>query len=152
MNDVINALNDAKALEILSRIAQYELGADKGPMGLKTEQLSALQAEFGAPEGTAVSDGDLARAALQVLIQDPELEPRITAMAKGQSEGAFSAEILANTALLTAAIMVLKTGVDIKKDKDGKWTVHVYTRPLDSETLSTFVRKLMDWFTGGSSD
>ncbi len=152
MDNIIATLSDPNALGILAKVAEYELNSVSDTVDLDADQLSALRAKFGAPEGVAVADGDLARAALQVLAQDPEMATRIRTMATSQAPDAFSFEALADAALYTALVKVLMTGVSIERDKDGKWAVQVKTHALDSEALSALARKFMDWYAGKPSD
>lgn len=153
MSIPIEKLDDATALRLFAIIAKYELDSGATEQRLTSEQLTVLQDEFGTVEtATPVSDGDIARAALMLLAEDPKLRQKIEALAQGGAPDSFSAELLTDAAIVTAAITVLKTGVDVKKDKDGKWTLHLYTRPLDNKILSTFVQKLLGWWPGKPSE
>lgn len=82
--DRIGALNDIDATRILAIAARPHMRATSVETSLSPELAAALgQASGDAPQGAAPSDGDIARAALLVLADDPSTAPAITALLDG---------------------------------------------------------------------
>ena len=74
-------LDDATAIQILTTIAQARLGPTAPDMAPTPDIRAALAAAFDNPAPTAPSEGDLARAALDLLSQNPAYAEPIRVMA-----------------------------------------------------------------------
>lgn len=62
--------------------------------------------------------------------------------------GHFSADPMTMIGL-TALILVLKTAVDIERDKTGKWKIHIKSKAADKAVIAEFVKKLLSWIPSG---
>jgi hypothetical protein len=81
------------------------------------------------------TEGDLARAALNMLAADPDHRPAVEAQLAGASPARFA---LAEIAITTAALTVLASGVDfsIQKDVQGRvtWSSHFHKPEIEAHT------------------
>jgi hypothetical protein len=129
--------DDSTAIYILRTIANARLNSgssdSSGQMQFNSTDPSspqlraALAAAFDDAPHTPCSEGDLARAALDLLSQDPGYAEAIQVMA-GQGSTPGSPERYfdpTGIALTTAALLVLQTRVKFKRDNTGKWSVEV---------------------------
>ena len=144
----IAELDDFTAQRILRTIFRARSsGKDEDHTGLR----SALMTEFEAvPSHASVSDGDLARQALIVLADDPATAVAIETMAK---ETALSSHRQtydggASIALAVAALFVLRTGMDIERDKQGKWSIKVKVKPGSDSAVKKLIEKLINYLPG----
>lgn len=98
-----------------------------------------------SPEAAAVpaSDGDLARAALLLLADDPQQQPILTALIEGPAPTKFG--VLETAAVVTAVLLVLQTHVKFERDKDGRWTLKIEKKPTDNSLLKLLVQKLLSF-------
>ena len=143
----IEQIDDAEAVRILDTLRQHALNADESVTDCPTELREALQAEFGVPtEPSPASEGDLARAALALLAENPQLATNIQAMISQPAARAFSS---VETALVvTACLIALQTRVRFHRQKDGQWTFTL-DKPSSSEGLITrLAQKLLSHLTG----
>lgn len=116
-------LDDASAIHILKTIAQARLRSDVPD--LTPELRYALADEFDAsPEPS--SEGDIARAALALLAEDPDFAEPIQIMSRqGVSTTGQRYSDPVTIALTTAAILALQTRVKFKIASGGKWSFEV---------------------------
>ena len=130
---------DATAIHILKTIAQARLRPAAPDLALTPDVRAALASAFGV-EATPASEGDLARAALDLLAEDPEFAEPIRIMSR---EGATSPQRFiapATIALTTAAILVLQTRFK------GKWGhFEVEKKALGDATLKLLVQRLLSF-------
>ena len=158
MKELINSLSDQAAVQILATIAKHH------PQGEPTESLDLTELTQTLPEtadaqpvDTAVSDGEMARAALLILAQDEELQGIIKTLAEaaqGQGEvtgdyRTFAVDPVVGAGIATAIIFVLKTSGKIERDENGKLKWHVAWESLDKSLLKQFVDKLLTWIPSG---
>jgi len=149
MNDFIQTLNDQTAVKLLSTIAKPHIDAGGNDTELTSELCDTLKNEFGSQEATeSVSDGDMARHALQLLAQDQQMRERIRAMVEIPQLGKFVDPAVA-IGLSAALVFVLKTSGMMKRDENGKLTWQVEWKSLDNKLLKGFVDKLLSWIPGG---
>src|SRR5271166_2967186 len=101
--------DDEISISILKSIAQARLGPAAGELPPDPELRSALAAAFGSPEPTSASEAELARAALDLLRQDPAFAEPIQMMASHDGEPASRQRYLDPVAigLATAAVLAL---------------------------------------------
>ena len=127
----MTTLDDATAIQILTTIAQARLRLAAPDTVPTPDVRAALAAAFGNPTPTASSEGDLARAALDLLAQDPAFAEPIRIMARqppAASQRYF--EPVSTIVLTTAALLVLQTRVKFKRDHTGKWSFEADKKAL----------------------
>ncbi len=153
MNETIANLDDKTALYVLNTIARYELSADGKEETLTPEEQTALRNEF-CPAGVegGVTDGDLARAALQVLACEPKLATRIDDLARGPKPDQMAIDFVTGVVVVTLAIAVLKTGVSFKVDSTGKWSLKIDKEALSDELMKILIEKILSRFDSLSDD
>ena len=134
----IQTLSDADAQRILTTFARNQPGYSDST--LSPELTAALRLE---PDLTAAaaSTGDLARAALLLLADDPQHRPIIDAMTSQLPAQHFG---LVETAVVMGAVLfVLGTHIKIERNARGAWTVKVEKKPTDSTLLKSLMEKLL---------
>ena len=108
---------------------------------------SVLGSAFGSPQETGVSEGDLARAALDVLSRDTAFAEPIQTMARQAAAGApaSSQRYLepATIALTTAALLVLQTRVKFKLDHERKWSLEIDKKAASDDAVRLLVQHLL---------
>lgn len=94
--------------------------------------------------GGPVSAGDLARAALHHLATTPDnaaLIAHATQMQPQQSR--FDTATLLIGALV---VLALTTEVDLSRNEDGRWKLHIHRQAMRDSTLATLISKLMAFY------
>jgi hypothetical protein len=137
-------LDDATAIQILTTIAQARLRPAAPDVAPTPDVRAALAAAFGNPAPAAPCEGDLARAALDLLAQDPAFAEPIRIMARqppAASQRYF--EPVSTIVLTTAALMVLQTRVKFKRNHTGKWSFEADKKALSDGTLKLLVQHLL---------
>ncbi|NJM11384.1 MAG: hypothetical protein HC889_05415 [Synechococcaceae cyanobacterium SM1_2_3] len=137
----ISTLDDATACRVLATFARAQ--ANPAETALTPELRQALREFAPAPEAAAVaaSEGDLARAALILLADDPQYQPILTALIEGPAPAQFGPAKTA--AVIAAVLIVLQTAVAFERDKDGRWSIEIKKQPTDSSLLEPLVQKLL---------
>ena len=143
MKDLIQSLDDATARRVLATFARAQ--ATPAETALTPELRQALQEFAPAPETAAVSanEGDLARAALLLLADDPQQQPMLTALIEGPAPTRFG--VLETVAIISAVLVVLQTHVKFERDKEGRWSVKIEKKPTDNSLLKPLVQKLLSF-------
>jgi hypothetical protein len=137
-------LDDATAIQILTTIAQARLRPAAPDIAPTPDVRAALAAAFDNPAPTAASDGDLARAALDLLGQDPAFAKPIRIMARQPPAASRRyIEPVSAIVLTTAALLVLQTRVKFKRDHTGKWSLEADKKALSDGTLKLLVQHLL---------
>ncbi len=148
MQDEIQRLDDGRALYILSTFAQARMRRVECETSVEHGLGRAIREEllrsFGEAEGESttnpVSDGDLARAALLVLLENPENRDGIRALVNGpQPERFLGVELIA---AVVAGLVVLQTHVKIGRDKKGKWSFVIEKKPTKDGLLRDLIKAL----------
>jgi hypothetical protein len=141
-------LSDATSQRILTTIVgAYLRNTVEDSTGLR----EALATEFEVvPTHTSVSAGELARQALAVLAEDSATAAAIEALANenAQSSGRHTYDAGVTIALGVAALFALRTGIDIERDKRGKWSFKMKIKPADESLLKRLVEKLVNYLPG----
>jgi hypothetical protein len=134
----IQALSDADAQRILTTFARNQPGY--GDSTLSPELTAALRHE---PDltATAASVGDLARAALLLLADDPQHSPIIDTMVSQPPAQRFG--VVETAVVMSAILFVLGTHVKIERNAQGTWTVKVEKKPTDPKLLKSLMEKLL---------
>jgi hypothetical protein len=109
----------------------------------------ALAAVFGSPSLTPSSEGDLARAAIDLLAQDPAFAEPIQMMARQAAAGAPTSGQRyfdpATIALTTAALLVLQTRIKFKRDHTGKWSIEIEKKAASDGSVKLLVERLLSY-------
>jgi hypothetical protein len=106
---------------------------------------AALAAKFDDARHTPCSEGDLARADLDMLSQDPTYAEPIQVMASQGSTPASPERYFDPTgiALTTAALLVLQTRVKFTRDNTGKWSIEVDKKAAGDSVIKQLVQRLI---------
>jgi hypothetical protein len=144
----LSQLDDATAKLVLAAIARARSG--KVPEPPPPDLRQALADDFQVvPSHSIPSDGDLARQALIVLAEDPATRFAIDSMAAEEpSAGIHTFDAGASIAVGIAAYFALSTALDIKRDKDGKWSFHMKVKPASEAAVKKLVEKLIGYLPG----
>ncbi len=149
MEDRIAALDDAEALRLVQTIGAAFARAEDYETHLTPDLQATLGAAFDAASaGGAVSEGDLARAALRLYAEDPDHRAALTAMLDHPAPQQF--DLGATLAVTAAVLVILQTHVRFYRDKAGKWTLKVEKKPTSDALLKPLVQKLLGYVSGGS--
>lgn len=142
--------NDNTVICIVKAIAQSRLqgttvDADSTPAPSERELRAALIAAFGDSRQAACSDGDLARAALDLLARDPGYAEPIKIMTNQTGAAGVPQRYLdpASIALTTAALLVLQTRIKFKIDNTGKWSIELDKKSASDSAVKLLVQRLL---------
>ncbi len=143
VKDLIQSLDDATARRVLATFARAQSASAE--IALTPELRQALREFATGPEVAAVpaGDGDLARAALLLLADDPQQQPILTALIEGPAPTKFG--VLETAAVVTAVLLVLQTHVRFERDKDGRWSLKIEKKSTDNSLLKILVQKLLSF-------
>ena len=142
IQDRIASLDDATARRLLATIARAQ--ANPAETTLTPELRHALQGFMPDLAATvSVSEGDLARATLLLLADDPQQQPILAALIEGPAPTQFG--VLETAAVVTAVLLVLQTHVKFERDKDGHWSLKIEKKPTDNSLLKSLVQKLLSF-------
>lgn len=146
IQDRIVSSDDATARRVLDAIARAQTASAE--TALTPELRQALRDFAAGAETTAfpASDGDLARAALLLLADDPQQQPILTALIEGPAPAQFGPA--KNAAVVAAVLLVLQLYVKFEYDKDGRWSVEIIKTPVDKTLLLPVVEKLLNHTPG----
>ena len=146
MNSAIEKLDDGTAVRVLKTIALQ--GLDSGlPEGTLEPTLVEDLGKAVRPAApmSPVSDGELARSALQLLASnDLEIERRIEALAAAPTHK-FIDPVTSTVLLGTAVVVVLRTKINLRRDQKG-WTFEISKPSVATKELADFVGKLIPWY------
>jgi len=134
----IQTLSDADAQRILTTFARNQPGYSDST--LSSDLTTALRHEPDLTVTTA-SAGDLARAALLLLADDPQQRPIIDAMVSQPPAQRFG--VVETAVVMSAILFVLGTHIKIERNAQGIWTVKVEKKPTDSRLLKSLMEKLL---------
>jgi len=138
---------DNTAIKILKTIAGARLQSDSRELALTPDLRAALTTALGDAPGNATSEGELARAALTVLAEDPAFaEPiRIMTSQAATSTGNQRYFEPSTITLTTAVLLVLQTRVHFKRDKEGKWSLDIDKKSGSDSTVKLLVQRLLSF-------
>ena len=138
--------DDNTAISILKTIAGARLQPNSSELTLNPDFRAALTAAFGHAPQNATTEGELARAALNVLAEDPAFSEPIQLMTRqaAASTGQRYFEP-ATVALTTAVLLVLQTRVHFNRDKDGKWFLDIDKPSASDSTVKLLVQRLLSF-------
>ena len=143
LQDRIASLDAATARRILDSIARAR--SNRAETALTAELRQALRDFASEPETAAVpaSDGELTRAALLLLADDPQQQPILRSLVEGPAPAQFGP--VKNAAVVAAVLFVLQLYVRFEYDKDGRWSVEIIKEPADKALLMPVVQKLLNY-------
>jgi hypothetical protein len=152
MREKIMALDDRTAKNILETFAGSFLRSGDYETEFSRELAGALKDSFGIEAPAAVaSEGDLAREALLVLAQDPEMGSRVSVLIDRPPEKFLG--VGTSIGVLAAVMVVLQTQVKFKRDKDGKWEILIDKKAAEDSVLKPLIAKLLSFLPlGGGGD
>jgi hypothetical protein len=142
----MTTLDDASSIQILKAIAESQLRPTAPDLTPTPDLRAALAAAFDNPPQTAASEGDLARAALDLLAQDPAFAEPIqimTGAAAGAPAGSQRYIDPATIALTTAALLALQTRVKFKRDHSGKWSIEIEKKSASDGAIKLLAQRLL---------
>jgi hypothetical protein len=142
----MTALDDSSSIQILKTIAQARLSDEQPDLAPTPDLRASLAAVFGDPPQAAASEGDLARAALDLLAQDPAFAEPIQIMTRNAAGvPAASQRYLdpATIAVTTAALLALQTRVKFKRDHTGKWAIEIEKKSASDGTIKLLAQRLL---------
>lgn len=141
--------DDETSISILKSIAQARLGPEASELPPNPELRSALAAEFGSADAAPAIEGELARAALDLLRQDPAFAEPIQLMASQAGEPASRQRYLdpVTIGLTTAALLALQTRVKFKRDHTGKWSLELDKKSSSDAVLKLLVQRLLPFLS-----
>lgn len=136
--DRIRTLDDITAARLLATAARPHMHAPGVETSLAPDLAAALsQASGGPPPGVAPSDGNIARAALLLLADDPSTAPAIAALLDGPKPERFDVTLAEGVGILALALAVLQTHFRFKRDPKGKWEILIEKRPTSDSLLKS---------------
>ena len=139
-------VNDSFSIHILKTIAQARLRPTAPDLAPTPDLRAALAAAFDYPPHAATSEGDLARAALDLLSQDPAFAEPIQIMtraAAGAPAGSQRYIDPATIGLTTAALLALQTRVKFKRDHTGKWSIEIEKKSASDGAIKLLAQRLL---------
>src|ERR1700744_2530648 len=121
-------MDDQTAIRILRTIGT-QLQSKVGAIPSQRAAASALRAAFQSDSAAAPTDGELAKAALELLSADPAFaEPiRMMAAQSGPVGSQRYVEPATIIAVSTAALLALSTRIKFHADHTGKWSLDMET-------------------------
>jgi hypothetical protein len=144
MPDIVQELDDATAQRILNVIARSRSAMGPGKVDWTPDLREALASEFDVKPTTSVSEGELARQALLVLAEDPDIRNAIETMA-AQPQSPQKFDFGASIALTAAVLIVLQTHIRFERGTDGKYSLLVEKKPTSDALLKGLVQKLLGY-------
>jgi len=133
---------DDQAIHILKTVARDRLQPTSGEPIPDSSAFLALSAAF-EPPPISVSEADLARAALDLLAQDPTFAEPIKIMSAQPSVGTQRYLDPGSIALTTAALLVLQTRVKFKLDSNRKWSLEIDKKSSADGAVKLLVQRLL---------
>jgi len=142
--ELISELDDERAVRILEDVTQARLNRGEQPPAWSDQPAERLREAFDITKTDGgASTGDVARAALLVLAEDPDTRQAIETMVRHMPASRQVFVEPGTAALMAAVLVVLQSQIELKRGTDGKWSF-AYTKPSASvELLRPLVEKLV---------
>lgn len=144
LHEIILSLDDKMAVTTLQTFAKAQLRTGNYQTELTPDLRKTLVDEFKATELSAVStdEGDLARQALLLIVEEPKYAEAINALVDAPKTGKFfvGAETVP---LVVAALVALQTHARFERDKEGRWSIKIEKKPTSYALLKPLVQKLL---------
>jgi len=126
-------LDDATALRVLRALARVQSRGETPDAAQLAQALPPL--DSGTASDSPVSEGDLARATLAWLAQDPQQAQTIEALVAGPAPTRFFG-FEPSMGTLLCVLLLLKTKAVVERDKEGRWRFKVELVELKQGPLS----------------
>ncbi|WP_433971412.1 hypothetical protein [Tunturiibacter lichenicola] len=142
----MNTLDDASVINIIDTIAQERLRAAVPEVAFTADLRAALAEAFNERPAASVSAGDVARAALDVLTEEPAFAEPVRMMTENTMAGGPGAQRYlepSSIALATAALLVLQLRVKFKRDHTGKWLFEMDKKASGDGPVRLLVQRLL---------
>ena len=144
----IQALEPAEAERILQTVARHRLSrGDAKNIAPDAPIATQLASEIQASPADAATAGELARAALLLLADDPSTQTVIAQMLDHPPAEAF-ADPTTMLGIGVAALVILQSYFKVERDKSGRWTFKIEKQPLNQSLLKDVIAKLGGWMSG----
>jgi hypothetical protein len=139
----MTTIDDGTAIRLLQTIAEARLRPGTPDLAPSPDVRAALAAAFGDAPAAGSSEGDLARAALALLAEDPAYAGPIEIMARQPATGADRYIEPTTIALTTAALLVLQTRIKFRRDHTGKWSFEIEKKAASDGAVKLVVQHLL---------
>jgi hypothetical protein len=142
LDDRIASLSDPEAIDLLQRFSGAQ-PKHEVPSALDDSISEQMREEVGLSDETVPppSEGELARAALRVIVSDPEHRIGVQALLDHPQGEKFL--VVETAAVVSLILIALQTHVRFERNPQGKWSVKVEKKPTDSSLLKDLVKKLL---------
>jgi hypothetical protein len=146
----IAALPSADAVRVLNAVTKARVARGAATALTPDAALgTALTSETGAAPEAGVSDGDVAKAALALLAEDPAVAPTLAAMIENPpAEDSAHESVALGMGIGVAALVVLQSYIKFERDKAGEWTFKFEKQPMSDSLLKDLIGKLGGWLGG----
>ena len=144
LHEQIAHLDDATAVRLLRTVSEAraaEMGETVEPSASLAAGLSDAFA-LGSDPLEPMNKGDLARAALAVLAEDPMVSDPLATLIDGPPTRTFGVDP-GSFLLVTAALVVLQTHVRVERTTTGRWKIEIDKPSASSSVLKTLTAKLV---------
>lgn len=144
---VIAALDDERALRALEIVVFQDRAPSPGQLPTSEELTEAATATDPTPfETAAVSEPDLARAALTYLATQPD---RVSDVRKAIDLSADATTRIEPVTLIVGGLIVLalQTQISLSRDPQGHWRFTFHKHAMKDSTLGTLLGKLIGTYT-----
>jgi hypothetical protein len=142
MHPIISSLDDRSAIRILDRVLTGIHDHVRPSLELTPELSHALAVQSGLPSGTGCKPGDLARATLEFLSADPDIQPQILALALDTEPQKFDGGIISGIVVLTLALCALQIEAEVAYDAKNGLSVRLKKRAASDALLKQFLAKI----------
>lgn len=143
LSDRICRLDDKAAEQYFTAIAQYRLAEGQVVPEPNPALAKALAKSFELPNSDlTVRNGDLARTGLQVLADDLSSMDSLETLMRNPRQDKFGVDP-SSLALVTAALVVLQTAVQMEADSKGDWKISISKPSIDLSGLKIFLSNLL---------
>jgi hypothetical protein len=136
-------MEDQTAIRILKTIGT-QLKSTAGAIPSSLEVTAALRSAFSSNSEAAPTEGEVARAALDLLSADPAFAEPIRVMAAQSGPSGRQRYIEpATIALTTAVLLALQTRIKFKADHTGKWSLEIEKKAAADATVKLVAQRLL---------
>jgi len=141
LTDDINALDDNTAERLLATLAENRLLPPDGAAAAPTPDLiEAMDREVGpAPVAAAPSRGELARATLLLLAEDPDRRAEIDTLIRRPPPDVYAADPVTLIVVGTATLAVLQSYIKVKYDQEKGLRVKIEKQPMNKTLLGKVI-------------
>lgn len=140
-------IDEARVAHVLTVFAQAHAGEQETALPTEAELKALLQAEIPESEVGTVTQGELMRAALDVIANDDRFSNEVQTLVSGPAPEKMA--VIESAAIISAVLIVLQTHVRFERKPGGKWTLLIEKRPANNKLLDTLVSKLLSYWEAG---